>query len=88
MLSFIVDPDRLGTAARLTQETRAFAQWVKASPAAAGQTVMLPGDPERAHRRHRAVHGIEVDDTTFGQLLDSARKLGLDAVAQKAALLG
>ena len=32
MLSFIVDPERLGTAARLTQETRAFADWVTASP--------------------------------------------------------
>ena len=88
MLSFIVDPDRLGTAARLTHEARAFAGWVKASPPADGQPVMLPGDPERAHRRHRAQHGIEVDDTTFGQLLDSARKLGLDPVAQRAAMLG
>ncbi|MEN9628926.1 MAG: hypothetical protein RJA10_2153 [Pseudomonadota bacterium] len=88
MLSFIVDPDRLGTAARLAQEARAFADWVQASPPAEAGPVMLPGDPERAHRRHRTAHGIEIDDTTFGQLLDSARKLGLDAAAQKAAMLG
>lgn len=86
MLSFIVDPDRLGSAARLTQETRAFAEWVKASPAAGGPPVMLPGDPERAYRRQRSVHGIVVDDTTFGQLLLAAGKVGLDPAAMKAGL--
>ena len=86
MLSFIVDPDRLGTAARLTHEARAFADWVKASPPAPGQRVQLPGDPERAHRRQRNAEGIPIDDTTFAQLLQAATKVGLDAQALRADL--
>ena len=77
MLSFIVDPDRLGTAARLTHEARAFADWVKQSPPADGQRVQLPGDPERAYRRQRNADGIVVDATTWAQLLAAGAKLGL-----------
>jgi uncharacterized oxidoreductase len=49
MLSFIVDPDRLGTAARLTHEARAFADWVKASPPAPGPAgACCPATPSAA----------------------------------------
>ena len=88
MLSFIVDPDRLGTAARLTHEARAFADWVKASPPRDGQSVLLPGDPERACRKDRSANGIAIDETTFGQLLQAAVKVGLDTGAMKAVLQG
>jgi uncharacterized oxidoreductase len=87
MLSFIVDPARLGGAAHLTREARAFADWVKASPPApgeAGQPVQLPGDPERRHRRQREAQGIPIDLTTWNQLLASGAKLGLDAAALRA----
>lgn len=84
MLSFVVDPDRLGTATRLTQETRAFADWVKASPPAPGQQVQLPGDPERRYRRQRQAEGIPVDAATWAQLLQSGTKLGLDEATLKA----
>jgi uncharacterized oxidoreductase len=81
MLSFVVDPERLGTAARLTAQARAFADWVKASPPApgqdAGQRVMLPGDPERAWRRQRLADGIPIDATTWAQLLQAGTRLGL-----------
>lgn len=85
MLSFVVDPDRLGTASRLTAEARAFADWVKASPPAPGQgadqRVMLPGDPERAYRRQRLAEGIPIDTTTWAQLLQAGTRQGLDEAA-------
>jgi uncharacterized oxidoreductase len=81
MLSFIVDPDRLGTAARLAAEARAFADWVKASPPAPGQQVLLPGDPERAWRRQRTAHGIPIDAATWAQLLHAGTRVGLDEAA-------
>jgi uncharacterized oxidoreductase len=78
MLSFIVDPDRLGSAAHLTREARAFADWVKASPPSGEQPVMLPGDPERAWRRQRSAEGVPIDATTWNQLLQAGARLGLD----------
>lgn len=77
MLSFIVDPQRLGTAQRLASEARAFADWVTASPPAAGQRVQLPGDPERAWRRQRGAEGIPIDRATWAQLLHAGTQLGL-----------
>lgn len=83
MLSFVVDPDRLGGAAHLTREARAFADWVKASPRAGDDAVMLPGDPERAWRRQRNSQGIPIDGTTWGQLRQTAARVGLgDAEVQ------
>jgi uncharacterized oxidoreductase len=77
MLSFVVDPDRLGSASRLTAEARAFADWVKASSPAAGAQVMLPGDPERRYRRQREAEGIPIDATTWGQLLLAGTRQGM-----------
>ena len=81
MLSFIVDPERLGTAARLTQETRAFADWVTASPPMPGQRVQLPGEPERAWRCQRNMDGVPIDAATWSQLLAAGARLGLEETA-------
>lgn len=77
MLSFVVDPARLGTAQRLADEADAFAAWVQASPPMPGQEVLLPGDPERRRRRERSEHGIAIDATSWSLLLDAGRRLGL-----------
>lgn len=88
MLSFIVDADRLGGAAHLAAEARAFADWVRASPPAGDGPVLLPGDPERAWRRRRLVEGIPIDDTTWGQLLAAGARVGCDAAALEAQARG
>lgn len=85
MLSFIVDPRRLGTAERLAVEAEAFAEWVCASPPAHGvERVLLAGDPERAWRRERGSHGIPIDATTWTQIVDAAATVGVDAAAVEA----
>jgi uncharacterized oxidoreductase len=77
MLTFIVDPRRLGTAERLAQEAMAFAEWVRASPPLAGvDRVRLAGDPEREWRRLRA-EAVPIDTTTWQQIADAAARLGL-----------
>ncbi|HNU10696.1 MAG TPA: malate/lactate/ureidoglycolate dehydrogenase [Rubrivivax sp.] len=83
MLSFIVDPERLGTAAHLAQEARAFADWVKASPPSRETAVMLPGDPERASRERRSREGIPIDATTWAELLAAGARLGLEEAAMR-----
>ena len=77
MLTFIVDPGRLGTAERLAQEAVAFADWVRASPPMAGvERVRLAGDPEREWRRVRAA-AIPIDATTWRQIVEAGERLGL-----------
>lgn len=79
MLSFIVDPQQLGTAELLAREAKAFADWVCASPPMAGvDRVLLAGDPERQWRKARA-EAIPIDATTWRQIVDAGERLGLPA---------
>ena len=72
MLTIAIDPRRLGTAAQLATEVAGFLDYVRASALREGfDELLLPGEPERRARLARAA-GIEVDDTTLGQLRDSA----------------
>jgi uncharacterized oxidoreductase len=89
MLTFIVDPARLGTAERLAEEAMAFANWVRASPPLAGvDRVRLAGEPEREWRRARAAE-IPIDATTWSQILDAAETLGTDrATVERIAQVG
>ena len=79
MLSIIIDPNRLGTAANLASETAAFAEWVKQSPVEDSvDRIKLPGEPERDYRRERSARGIPIDATTWSEVLDCAAKMGVD----------
>lgn len=77
MLTVIIDPRRLGTQAAFTQDTLAFIDWLRQSPAAPGSAgVLLAGEPERAARLKRGRDGISVDEATWGELVQSGVKLG------------
>lgn len=76
MLTIIIDPARLGTQPSFAQETLAFIDWLRKSPQAPGSKGMqLAGEPERAARAHRLVHGIDIDDATWEEIQASERKL-------------
>jgi hydroxycarboxylate dehydrogenase B len=80
MLSIIIDPSRLGTAAKLSTETAAFVKWVKQSPVARGvDRIRMPGEPEQDHRRERGASGIPIDATTWAEIIDAAEQLGMKA---------
>jgi uncharacterized oxidoreductase len=40
--------------------------------------VRIAGEPERESRARRMTSGVPVDGTTWQELLDAARKLGVD----------
>ncbi len=81
MLSILVDPERLGSAAHLAAQARAFAAWVKASPPSRESGVMLPGEPEQQSRRRREAEGIALDAATWAELLAAGSALGLEEAA-------
>ena len=78
MLSILIDPQALGTAAHLARETEAFVQWYAASPPAAGVSrVLVAGEPERATRRQRLAEGVPIDAATWAELVAAAARVGL-----------
>lgn len=78
MLSIIIDPARMGTAANMAAETEAFVQWVKASPVAQdADRIRTPGEPEQESRRARHAQGIPIDAATWAQMIDAAAELGM-----------
>jgi hydroxycarboxylate dehydrogenase B len=80
MLTIVIDPKKLGTAENFLRETRAFVEAVKsARPAPGFSQVMVAGDPERAYRAKRVRSGIDIDPTTWQEIEQTARKVGLSA---------
>jgi hydroxycarboxylate dehydrogenase B len=78
MLSILIDPGQLGTGSSFAAEAEAYLDWVRRSPAAAGDGVLLPGEPERRARQRAAEYGIAIDGTTWAEITAAAEKVGLE----------
>jgi uncharacterized oxidoreductase len=77
MLTIVIDPKALGTGAAFAEETLAFLDWLRESPAAPGTDgVKIAGEPERAARVARQANGVVVDDATWGEIVAAAGKVG------------
>ena len=77
MFAVLVDPARLAGVEWLRREIDGFVDYVKASPPADPKVpVLVPGDPERTAHRERSRDGIEVDPTTWEEILAAADKIG------------
>ena len=75
MLTIVIDPARLSPADSMTAGIDAMVAWVKsAAPADPDLPVLVAGEPERAARAARLANGIEIDDTTWGQLTAIAER--------------
>ena len=80
MLTILIDPRKLGTAAVFEREARAFVEWVTQSPPAPGvDRVRIAGDPERETRARREKDGIAVDAATWQEIRAAGAKVGVDA---------
>ena len=78
MLSVIIDPGAFGDRAALLREVEALIGWVKASPPRPGvDEVLVPGEPERRRRAERLANGIEIDPTSWAEIQDAARTVGV-----------
>lgn len=79
MLSVIIDPAAFD-APNAEAEAEAFVEWVKESPLATDAArIYLPGEVEQACRAEREANGIPIDATTWDQLVEAARSLGIAA---------
>ena len=77
MLAVIIDPQQVGTREAFEAESLAFVDWLRKSPpGAAGDGVMIAGEPERKARAARKQEGIVVDDTTWKEIVEAGKKVG------------
>lgn len=79
MTSIAIDPGPLVDPTAWADEIRRFADWVTGSPPARPDgEVLMPGDIEHRHRIQRLADGILLDPTTWSQIEDAARLVGLE----------
>lgn len=72
MLTIVFDPRRMGTSEMFGDEFNAFVDWVQSAPLQRNtESIMLPGDPERASRAARA-ETMPIDSGTLAQMDDAA----------------
>jgi len=77
MLTVAIDPERLSSRAFIEAEVDAIVAYLKATtPADPALPVLVPGEPERIARAQRMRDGIEVDRTTWHEILAAAESIG------------
>ena len=78
VLFMVLALDAFGAVDEFLEESSAFCEQVISTPPAPGfADVMLPGDPERRMAARRQAEGIPIDETTWSQLIQAARDLGV-----------
>jgi uncharacterized oxidoreductase len=78
MFTVLIDPARFAGVDWLRREIDGFVEYVKASPPAdPNAPVLVPGDPERLARAERTRTGIEVDATTWEEILAAGELVGV-----------
>jgi uncharacterized oxidoreductase len=87
MMSVIIDPKAFD-APDAEQEADAFVDWLRSSRLAAGvDGVLVPGEPELARRAERA-QGTPIDATSWAQITQAARDVGMTAESIAAVTAG
>lgn len=78
MLSIFIDPVFFASDAAFAGEIRRFIEWVKSSKKASPDgDILMPGEIEERTKAQRLASGIEIDDTTWSQLVKTAESVGL-----------
>jgi hydroxycarboxylate dehydrogenase B len=78
MLTVLIDPAKLGTQASFEAEANGFVDWLRQSPPGAGfDAVQIAGEPERRARAAREREGIQIDDTTWSEIVEAGQKVGV-----------
>src|SRR5262245_54523304 len=79
MLSIVLDVTRFQGEDAFGLEIQRFVDWVKSSAKATPDgEILMPGEIEERTRAQRLRDGIDIDTTTWSQVVDTARGLGLD----------
>jgi uncharacterized oxidoreductase len=79
MLTVLMNPALFRPDEGFGAEVRHFIDFVRTStPATPGGEILAPGEPEARTRQRRLRDGIELDETTWGQIVATARSLNIN----------
>ncbi len=79
MLAIFIDPSKLPTRDTFGDEVARYVDFVKSSrPSEPDGRVLVPGELEFLNHAQRLAAGIELDDTTWSQIVQTARDGGVD----------
>lgn len=78
MLSILMEPKFFASQEALAAEMGQFVDFVKSSEKVSPDAqIMMPGEVEQRTREQRMAGGVELDETTWNQILDTGRAAGL-----------
>ena len=78
MLSIILDPSIFQTDTAFAAEIERFIEWVKSSRTTVeGGEILMPGDVEERTKATRLRDGIDLDATTWSQIVEAAESVGV-----------
>ena len=78
MLSIFLDPSKFQSDQAFAAEMQRFIAWVKSSEkTVANGEILMPGDIEERTKARRVRDGIDIDETTWSQILAAAKQVGL-----------
>jgi uncharacterized oxidoreductase len=88
MMAIHIDVGTFADTGLISQQVAKYSDWVRASkPQNPDVAVQLPGDYEWLTRQKRLKTGVEVDDTTWKQVVQAAEMVGVPK-ADAEALVG
>ncbi len=75
MLSILIDPARLQSSDGVFGEVQRYIEFVKSSrPTESGGEVLVPGEIEQRNRNQRMRDGVDLDEKTWGQIVETAQQ--------------
>jgi uncharacterized oxidoreductase len=81
MLSILLDPSRFHEGSAFASEIERFIAWVKSSARTMPDgEILMPGEIEERTRARRLRDGIELDEKTWSQLVETAQAVGVSEV--------
>lgn len=87
MLSVIIDPGALGDADACLAESEAMVRYAKGARLREGfDEILMPGEPEAIQRRQRSEKGVDVDETSWQEILAAAETAGVSRADLQAIL--
>ena len=82
MLSIILDSSFFQADPAFAAEVQRFIDWVKSSAKTTPDSdILMPGEIEERTKAQRLRDGIDIDATTWGQIVATARSVGLGEIA-------
>ncbi|MFT5527789.1 MAG: putative oxidoreductase [Pirellulaceae bacterium] len=86
MLSVFIDPTKLTTQDMFGEEVTRYISFVKSSrPATPGGQVLVPGEIEIQNHTQRLAEGIDLDEKTWGEIVQTAQNADVDPALIEAA---